>query len=165
MTCHVRDADDPAAEGASLQVKLSLRTPFPCQVVLDVTETGLLEKSSFSRIYLASFPTRPFSRPSWRSEVFCLGFCYKGGVETAALSDEPVSRRYWLSTANVSTSTECRSRGSGAALAGLGSCCTDGWSLPSTCDAVTANQTQCMCSNFCGQTQQLGDPPRATGAN
>lgn len=47
MTRHVRDADDPAAEGASLQVKLSLRALFPCQVVLDVTETGLLEKPSF----------------------------------------------------------------------------------------------------------------------
>lgn len=39
MTCHVRDADDPAAEGASLQVKLFLCTPFPCQVVLNDTET------------------------------------------------------------------------------------------------------------------------------
>lgn len=52
VTCHVRDADDPAAEGASLQVKLSLRTPFPCQVVLDVTETGLLENLVFHEYIL-----------------------------------------------------------------------------------------------------------------
>lgn len=46
-----------------------------------------------------------FSRPSLRAEAVCLGFCCQ------VLRGEPVSQSYWLSPANVSSSTQCRSRG------------------------------------------------------
>lgn len=143
-------------------MKLFLTPPFPCQVVLNVTETGL-SKIRFSPNISCLVPRTTVLRAKF--EAACLGVCYKGVGEAAVLRDEPVSQRYWLSTANVSTSTQCRSRGSGAALALLDSCCTDGWSLPSKYDAVRATQTYRMCSNFCVEIQQLGDPPGARVTN
>lgn len=100
---HVRDAGNPAAEGASLQVKLFL--PFPTSLFSVSQRLKIQFSPNLSCLALL------FSRPSLRAEAVCLGFCCQGEGETAVLRGEPVSQRYWLSPANVSSSTQCRSRG------------------------------------------------------